>query len=143
MNDGSDGTDEQMRDLFWSAFWEYGGYSYPQDTGDYTSVVRGSDRFSERENAGTAMGDLNRQLGTPHDVLVPLPPLGGVDRRLHLFRADGRDFSEREVLLLRILRPHLIELHDYHCVCRRASPSSRRDSGRSCGWWRPATATRR
>jgi DNA-binding NarL/FixJ family response regulator len=44
-------------------------------------------------------------------VLVPLPPQGVLDRRLLLFRSDGADFTDHEVLLLRVLRPHIAELH--------------------------------
>ena len=112
MNDGSDGVDDEMRALFWSAFWEDGGCSFTQDTGDYTSVLRGSDESPGWDGAHSAMADLQRQLGDKHEVTVPLPPQGEVDRRLLLFRDDGPDFSDREVLLLTIFRPHLIELHD-------------------------------
>jgi ATP/maltotriose-dependent transcriptional regulator MalT len=42
---------------------------------------------------------------------VPLPPKGTVDRRLLLWRHDGSDFTDRDVLLLTFLRPHLVELH--------------------------------
>ncbi|WP_289445238.1 LuxR C-terminal-related transcriptional regulator, partial [Klebsiella pneumoniae] len=33
------------------------------------------------------------------------------DRRLLLFRTTGRDFTERELMMLRLARPHLAELH--------------------------------
>ncbi len=107
----ADGDEDELDELFWSAFWEYGGCSYPQDSGDYTTVWRRSDRLSDREYAETAMGGYMRAVGARHEVLVPLPPQGFVDRRLLLFRDEGPDFSDREVLLLRMLRPHLDELH--------------------------------
>lgn len=103
--------DSEEYQLFWSAFWAYGGCSYPQETGDYASVLRRSDRFGDREYDTTAMGQVMRRAGVRHEVLAPLPPQGCLDRRLLLFRDEGSDFTEREVLLLRILRPHLNEIH--------------------------------
>ncbi len=100
-----------LSDLFWSGFWEYGGCSYQQITGDYLSIQRRSDEFSDREYATTIMGDFMRQVGMRHEVLVPLPPEGYLDYRILLFRSEGPDFSDREVMLLRMLRPHLAELH--------------------------------
>ena len=53
-------VDSEMHDDFWSAFWAYGGCSYPMDTGDYTSVLRETDDdMSPRERARTAMGQLH------------------------------------------------------------------------------------
>jgi DNA-binding NarL/FixJ family response regulator len=57
------------------------------------------------------MGSLQAQCGVRHEVLVPLPPQGVLDRRLLLFRSGGIDFTDHEVLLLRMLRPHIAELH--------------------------------
>ena len=46
------------------------------------------------------------------EVLVPMTPLGGTDRRLLLFRGvDSPDFSEREKAMLALARPHIAELH--------------------------------
>jgi len=96
---------------FWAAYWAEGGCSYPHETGDFTTILRRSDRFGELENARTRMGSLLARWGVRHEVLVPLPPQGVLDRRLLLFRSDGIDFTDHEVLLLRLLRPHLAELH--------------------------------
>lgn len=115
-------NDPGLREEFWTAFWEPGGCSYPQDTGDFVSVLRRSDRFSDRSYGRTAMGDFMRRGGVRHEALVPLPPQGFVDRRLLLFRCDGPDFTDREVLLLRVLRPHLNELHLSRQRLRRGQP---------------------
>jgi DNA-binding CsgD family transcriptional regulator len=96
---------------FWAAYWAEGGCSYPHETGDYTTVLRESDRFGVLERARTRMGSMTAQWGVRHEVLVPLPPQGVLDRRLLLFRCDGMDFTDHEVLLLRMLRPHISELH--------------------------------
>ena len=51
-------------------------------------------------------------LGLKDEVLVPMMPLGGTDRRLLLWRTrDEPDFSEREKSMLALVRPHLAELH--------------------------------
>lgn len=98
--------------LFWEGYWQVGGCSYPIDTGDYTSVLRRSDRISDRAFAATTTGTYMRLGGIRHEVMVALPPHGCVHRRLLLFRKDNRDFTEREVLLLKLFRPHLMELHE-------------------------------
>jgi DNA-binding NarL/FixJ family response regulator len=41
---------------------------------------------------------------------VGAAPDPGVDHRIELWRVDGPDFSDRELLLLSLLRPHLAEL---------------------------------
>ena len=51
-------------------------------------------------------------MGIKDEVLVPMTPLGGTDRRLLLFRTEDRpDFSEREKAMLALVRPHIAELH--------------------------------
>ncbi len=106
-----EGDDPDLSNEFWAAFWGEGGCSYPQDSGDYTTVLRRSDQMGDREYAQTRMGALTASWGVRHEVLVPLPPQGVIDRRLLLFRLDGPDFSDRDLLLLRVIRPHLSELH--------------------------------
>lgn len=103
--------DLATRDEFWAAYWAEGGCSFPHETGDYTTIVRRSDMFDDLEYARTRMGSLSAQWGVRHEVLVPLPPHGLLDRRLLLFRLDGPDFTDHELLLLRLVRPHLNELH--------------------------------
>lgn len=103
--------DPAIEQEFWAAYWAEGGCNYPEDTGDYVTVLRESDRSGDLERARTRMGSLMAQWGIRHEVLVPLPPQGVLDRRLLLFRSDGADFTDHEVLLLRVLRPHIAELH--------------------------------
>lgn len=104
-------TDPAAVEEFWAAYWGEGGCSYPQETGDYVTILRSSDRLGDQGLARTRMGSLMAAWGVRHEVLVPLPPQGVLDRRLLLFRSDGSDFTDHELLLLRLLRPHLSELH--------------------------------
>ena len=46
-----------------------------------------------------------------HGVTVPLPAGPGRIRRLLFDRGSGPDFSERDLLVLRLLRPHLHEVY--------------------------------
>jgi DNA-binding CsgD family transcriptional regulator len=103
--------DPDVQAAFWDAFWADGGCSYPMDRDDYVTILRRSDLHDDREYSRTAMGALMVETGVRHEVLVPLPPRGVIDRRLLLFRSDGPDFSDRDLILLRMVRPHLSELH--------------------------------
>jgi DNA-binding CsgD family transcriptional regulator len=106
-----DPDEDAAHQLFWDEWAAESGCGYPQVTRNWTTVLRCSDRMSDRAFAATPSGWSMRSSGVRHEVLVALPPLGDVERRLLLFRHDGPDFSEREVLLLKIFRPHLLELH--------------------------------
>ncbi|WP_433162587.1 response regulator transcription factor [Kribbella sp. CA-247076] len=98
-------------DLFWRSYWDSEACSRPQRTGDYVSVWKVSDYLSAQRLARSTVGEWFRVIGMRSEITVPFPAAGAEDRRLLLFRGTGRDFSERERLLLRMLRPHLIEVH--------------------------------
>ncbi|WP_202865962.1 helix-turn-helix transcriptional regulator [Kribbella turkmenica] len=102
---------EGWEDLFWRSYWNDGVCSRPQRTGDYVSVWKVSDYLSARQVARSAIGEWFRVVGVRSEIAVPFPPSGSEDRRLLLFRGPGRDFTERERLLLRMLRPHLVEVY--------------------------------
>ena len=57
-----------------------------------------------------------------HGAMVCLPPAGTVDRRLRLWRESGSDFTDREVMILRLLRPHLTALYQRHQALRAGTP---------------------
>jgi DNA-binding CsgD family transcriptional regulator len=108
-------------DLWWPAFWE--SCSYPQRTGDFASVWRGSDALP-----GLAPGPHWAEFlevspeSAAHHVVVSLPPFGAVDRRLILWRESNPDFSDRDVQLLTLLRPHLAEVYDQHQEALSGTP---------------------
>lgn len=109
-NVGTD--DDEFIQIFWQEFWRFDGCAGPLLSNDYTTVLRRSDRWGERDYANSPLGFffVNR-LGLKHEVLVPMTPQGGTDRRVLLFRGEGPDFTERELMMLRLVRPHLAELH--------------------------------
>ncbi len=98
-------------DLFWRSFWNDDACSRPQRTGDYVSVWKVSDYLSARQLDRSPVGEWFRAIGVRSEITVPFPAIGAEDRRMLLFRGPGRDFTERERLLLRMLRPHLVEVH--------------------------------
>lgn len=114
--------DDELEALFWASFPDSVACNYPQRTGDHHSVMRLSDFYSRREVKQGAAGAYLRATGVQNEVLLPLPMLDGLDRRVLLFRFNGRDFTEREVLLLGLLRPHLIQVCLRQLRRRRGRP---------------------
>jgi DNA-binding CsgD family transcriptional regulator len=114
--------DPEITTLGRAAFWE--AFCYPQVTGDFVTVVRSTDGF-----AGIGRGQRWAAYheacgGGPPSLAaaVPLPPDGSVDHRLLLWRDDGSDFTDRDVALLALLRPHLVVLHELHQSARDGRP---------------------
>jgi DNA-binding CsgD family transcriptional regulator len=106
-----DGATDELDPLFWDGFWDCLACSYPQRTGDYASVTRLSDFYGRAQLRRITMGRYLAGVGVRHELMLPLPPDGELDRRLLLFRTDGSDFSDRDVVTLHLLRPHLVALH--------------------------------
>jgi DNA-binding CsgD family transcriptional regulator len=110
----------ELERVFWEGFWDNLGCSYPQRTGD-TRVTRGSD-FS---TADSPVSEYEEMIGCQaFEMLVPLPmPVSdGLDHRLLLFRNEGPDFTGRDVLLMELLRPHIIEMHARQLRHQRGEP---------------------
>jgi DNA-binding CsgD family transcriptional regulator len=104
-------TDEFLQ-LFWQQFWEEDGCAGPLATGDYSTLLHHAETSRTRAWANSPLGTMYGALGIKDEILVPMTPLGGTDRRLLLFRTEGRpDFSEREKAMLALVRPHIAELH--------------------------------
>jgi DNA-binding CsgD family transcriptional regulator len=98
--------------VFWQEFWEEDGCAGPLVTGDYSTLLHQAETWSSRAYANTPLGSEFAALGVKDEVLVPMTPLGGTDRRLLLFRDAGSpSFSEREKAMLALARPHVAELH--------------------------------
>jgi DNA-binding CsgD family transcriptional regulator len=109
--------------LFFDAYWECAQCSDPERLGDHSQVTMWSDYYTEREYSRLKMAEYFRRMGIWHDLLVCLPPNGGVERRLMLSRdASDVPFSERDRLLLTLLRPHLVSARDHVEAERRTVP---------------------
>ncbi len=82
------------------------------------------DLYSEREFGSLLMGEYFRVMGIWHDLLILLPSRQGRFEQVVLHRAKGDPpFSERERLLLTLMRPHLAELRDRVEAGRRTIPA--------------------
>lgn len=103
-----EGTDNESR-AFTEAFWAADGCALPGPNPDYASIRLESGLGLARNELGRLFLDA----GIGHEVLVPMPPRGVIDRRLLLWRRlDEPGFTEREILMLRMIRPHLAELQE-------------------------------
>lgn len=110
--------------LFFDAYWDCVACSRPELSGDHEAVTMWTDFYSEREYARMLMGQYSRRLGVWHELLVCLPPQGRLERRILLAREGGDPpYSERDRLLLTLLRPHLIRIRDHVEAQRRTVPA--------------------
>jgi DNA-binding CsgD family transcriptional regulator len=104
-----------------AAYWE--AFSYPQRSGNYTSITRSTDRLPQVFNGPCYHAYWEaRGERPPLAVTVPFPPIGTLDRRLLLWRLDSSDFTDRDVALLTLLRPHLIALAESHRALQTGRP---------------------
>jgi DNA-binding CsgD family transcriptional regulator len=106
------GAKDEFTQVFWQEFWEEDGCAGPLVTGDYSTMLHHAEVSRTRAYANSPLGSAFAAFGIKDEILVPMAPLGGTDRRLLLFRVEGApDFSEREKAMLALARPHLAELH--------------------------------
>ena len=118
------GTTSEFLRLFWLEFWDEDGCAGPLVSGDYVTPIHLAERWGRRAYANTPLGSAFQAAGVVDDVLVPMTPLGGTDRRVLLFRNTGSpEFSEREKAMLALARPHLAELHSRRDRELRGEPS--------------------
>jgi DNA-binding CsgD family transcriptional regulator len=117
--DGHDGsgtaTSGQPESAPQHPFWQhYEGSrfcSYPTDTGNHRSVTMRGDFFSLPEWRRTTMyATVFAADGITDELLCPLTSRGPRSRRVLFSRCGGSGFTERDRLVLVLLRPHLAEL---------------------------------
>lgn len=86
--------------------------SYPSTTGDELTVTKISDFHTLPKFHNTGMyAEYLSLCKVEREIMLCLPGLGTRTRRLLFFRGAGSDFSERDRLLLSLLRPHLTEAY--------------------------------
>jgi DNA-binding CsgD family transcriptional regulator len=105
--------DELKNDArYWALRAEFLPYSYPARTGDLTSVIRWSDFYtaSELKNTPFHAEHIAPYSNDKYAIFVPLPPRLGRSLRVGFWRSNN-DFSERDRLVLQLLRPHLHEVY--------------------------------
>lgn len=107
------GWDDGMAELFWGGYRECAAVSGLARFGESNQVSEWQEFYSHREFSRMRMSELYRRQGTYHRMTVRLPPRRGVERRLQIGRERGDPgFTERDKLLLRLLRPHLTGIRD-------------------------------
>lgn len=104
-DDFGDGDDDGFFDLYWGS-----SCSHPERTGDFESVILGTDFCGLREYRSSPMYRLLHEFGAAFDrwMLVPLTSPPGHSRRVRFVRARGREFSDDERALATLVRPHLV-----------------------------------
>lgn len=96
------------QEVFWGNYWECLDCSYPDRTGDVTSVTMISDFYSTREFHNTGMYiEHDSVYGVEHEMMLCLPAGPGRTIRVLLARGAGLAFTERDRAVLSLLRPHL------------------------------------
>lgn len=101
-------------DPFWHYYWD-GSCSYHERTGA-TYPIRMSDYHDTAALLRGLPALVEASDRMRHCVVLPLPLGPGLSRKLCLKRYSGHDFSDRDVLILELLRPHL---HDVFLDARR------------------------
>lgn len=105
----STGQGEALADAYRQHYWD-ASCSYADRTGDLPTIARSADLVAENSPHGDSgmLTDYLRPLGLEHDIMVCLAA-GAPQRTLRMlfFRGPGADFSDRDIAVLTLLRPHL------------------------------------
>jgi DNA-binding CsgD family transcriptional regulator len=126
---GSAEVHARDRDM-WRRIRDFPACGYGERNGDFARVVRFSDFYSARRlRDHPLITDYWAPAGRRHLLCMSLLPGGASHRRkICLWRSSGPDFSDRDRLLLELLRPHLWEIYLDGKRRRRALPNlSRRE----------------
>jgi DNA-binding CsgD family transcriptional regulator len=96
---------------FWAHYWQSPFCSFPSRTGDDRTVTMLSDFQTRREWLSSGMyAECFADDRIEHELMSCLPSRGTTSRRVIFFRGPGRDFDERDRMVMALLRPHLAEL---------------------------------
>jgi DNA-binding CsgD family transcriptional regulator len=105
---GGPEDDATLEHVFWRNYWTSPSCSYPDRTGDVTSVTKRSDFTSMAALRRTEMwANYLKPAGSHREMMACLPSPPRRTLRLLVVRGPGPDFSERDRGLLALLRPHL------------------------------------
>jgi DNA-binding CsgD family transcriptional regulator len=107
---GGDFADDAVQNSFWSLYWR-GLCDYWPRTGDYASVRRMLAEHQWHGWSGTPYAEWVRTVGVHGEITIAFPPDDGLHHRLLLWRFCGRDFTERDCLLLTLIQPRIALLH--------------------------------
>jgi DNA-binding CsgD family transcriptional regulator len=115
VEDGEHGTligNGDIPDAWWNGVKSFLPCSYPERTRDYASVVRWSDFYTATELRNTSFyADFQGPNGSAHGLHAAFPTAPGHFRKISFWRDTGSDFTERDRLVVQLLRPHLYEIY--------------------------------
>jgi DNA-binding CsgD family transcriptional regulator len=104
--------DEGLPAEFWEHLEQFAPCDYPHRTGDLTSAVRWSDFYTAAELHNTPLfAEYFAPGGWEHGLHLAFPTLPGCFRKISFWRRTGWDFTERDRLVVELLRPHLWEIY--------------------------------
>lgn len=103
--------DDAVDEQYWRRFWS-SHFSYPQRSGDYFTVVKTTDFEPGGALSNSMGGKVTHADARCRSARVTLPLRGSLDYRVLLWRNGGRDFSERDMVLLSVLRSTLVAIRD-------------------------------
>jgi DNA-binding CsgD family transcriptional regulator len=108
-----DPDDNQQRlGPYWAHRRNFRPNAYQERTGDLARILILSDFYTDRElRAEPLYAEYYRGYGVRHCLMVGMPAPPGYCRRLVFWRAPGPDFTERDRLMLQLLRPHLFDVY--------------------------------
>jgi DNA-binding CsgD family transcriptional regulator len=116
--------DRDVQDpYFWELYGSDDAANYPDRTGDIAHVTLLSDFVSDRQLRASPLYIEYCDAAMFRALSVNFPDEPGHASRLMLWRGPGRDFDERDRLLLTLLRPHLIAAYRT-AERRRRAPAS-------------------
>jgi DNA-binding CsgD family transcriptional regulator len=98
---------------FWRHFDGSPSCCYPIRTGDDRTVVLRTDLESDRELRASPMYVDVTHANPRYEMFCWMPVRGSRSPRF-LFWRDSMDFTDRERLLITLLRPHLVEMRERH-----------------------------
>jgi DNA-binding CsgD family transcriptional regulator len=87
------------------------GCAHPDQTDELRRVIRWSDFYSQTELRNQPLYAEYFYPERKHGMYIGLPTLRGRTRRILFRRSSGRDFSDRDKLILQVLRPHLYDVY--------------------------------
>jgi DNA-binding CsgD family transcriptional regulator len=103
--------DDRSPAEYWDWMRAFLPCTYAQRTGDYATVVRWSDFYTQTELRNQPLyAEFIVHEGNAHGLHASLPALPGCYRKISFWREPGSDFTERDRLVVELLRPHLWEL---------------------------------
>jgi DNA-binding CsgD family transcriptional regulator len=108
---GIDVGNGDIPDGWWECIRSFLPCGYAERTGDYASVVRWSDFYTAVELRNTSFyAEFHGVAGLGHGLHAAFPTASGHFRKISFWRNSGSDFSERDRLVVQLLRPHLYEI---------------------------------